>query len=61
MPITSNLTTMPSAEHGIKSPPFAATAKKGEVESGKYYEPVGVLGELTKDAKDEQLRIELSE
>ena len=34
---------------------WAATAKAGDIVNGAYYEPVAVLGKLTKNAKDEKL------
>jgi retinol dehydrogenase-12 len=33
-----------SVEEGVKSQLWAATVKKAEIQSGQYYEPVGVVG-----------------
>lgn len=40
---------------------WAATAERGEVRNGAFYEPVGVLGGLTRAAGDEGLAVELWE
>jgi NAD(P)-dependent dehydrogenase (short-subunit alcohol dehydrogenase family) len=40
---------------------WAAFAPRGEVDSGSYYEPVGVKGELSKPAADDALAEELWE
>jgi hypothetical protein len=46
---------------GAKNQLWAATAKKGEVRSGEWYEPVGKVGRKTSCTTNEKLAGELWE
>ena len=57
----TNIGRMISPEQGVYNPCWAATTKKEDVLNGAYYEPVGKLGEHTKESSSEELAKELWE